>query len=82
MKHCTYNTRGTCSRLIEFDIDSEGLIHNVFFLGGCAGNTMGVSRLVEGMDAREAAQRLRGIPCGSKGTSCPDQLAHAILENL
>lgn len=82
MKHCTYNTRGTCSRRIDFDLDESGRLHNVCFLGGCAGNTAGIASLAEGMDARELAKRLRGIPCGSKSTSCPDQFAQAIEQNL
>lgn len=82
MKHCSYNTRGTCSRRIDFDIDDEGRLHNVCFLGGCAGNTAGIGMLAEGMDAAAFADRLHGVQCGSKGTSCPDQLARAIDENL
>lgn len=82
MKHCSYNTRGTCSRRIDFDIDDEGRLHNVCFLGGCAGNTAGICLLAEGMDAAALADRLRGVQCGAKGTSCPDQLARAIDENL
>jgi len=53
-------------------------VHNVRFYGGCAGNAQGISRLVEGMDAKEVVARLRGIRCGFKSTSCPDQLASAL----
>lgn len=73
----TYNTRGTCSRQILFDVDSENKIHNVKFIGGCSGNLQGVSRLVEGKDIDEVANILQGIRCRGN-TSCPDQLAHAI----
>lgn len=72
-----YTTRGTCSQLITFDID-EGQVHNVTFFGGCSGNAQGVSRLVEGMPVEEVIARLRGIRCGGKPTSCPDQLARAL----
>lgn len=72
-----YSTKGTCSRKIRFDIQ-DGRLKKVMFDGGCNGNAQGISRLVEGMPATEAVQRLKGIRCGSKGTSCPDQLAVAI----
>ena len=77
-----YKTRGTCARGITFDIDPAGRVCNVRFEGGCSGNTQGVARLVEGMDANEAVRRLAGIRCGVKSTSCPDQLAHASQEAL
>jgi len=76
-----YKTKGTCSQEIQFDI-VDGKLTGVKFVGGCSGNTQGVARLVEGMDAREAVKRLSGIKCGFKSTSCPDQLARAIEENL
>ena len=72
-----YNTRGTCSRQILFDIQ-DGKVHNVQFVSGCAGNTKGVAALVEGMDVDEVISRLKGIRCGMKATSCPDQLARAL----
>ena len=72
-----YNTRGTCSRQILFDIQ-DGKVHNVQFVSGCAGNTKGVAALVEGMDVDEVITRLKGIRCGMKPTSCPDQLARAL----
>ena len=72
-----YTTQGTCSRQITFDVVDNKLT-NVRFLGGCSGNTQGVSRLVEGMDIDEAIRRLEGIRCGTRPTSCPDQLAPAI----
>ncbi|MDE6453810.1 MAG: TIGR03905 family TSCPD domain-containing protein [Muribaculaceae bacterium] len=76
--HHAYTTRGTCSRLIEFDIDDTGIVRNVRFTGGCHGNLQGIAALVEGQPAAEVAARLRGIRCGSKPTSCPDQFATAI----
>ncbi|MBO5278060.1 MAG: TIGR03905 family TSCPD domain-containing protein [Lachnospiraceae bacterium] len=76
-----YKTKGTCSREINFEVEGN-TVKSVEFVGGCAGNTKGVSRLVEGMDIHEAIRRLEGIPCGMKGTSCPDQLAHALKAYL
>lgn len=78
MKHICYPTQGTCSKFINIDIDDDNKLHNVTFLGGCQGNTCGISRLVESMDADEVVARLRGVTCGSKPTSCPDQLSLAI----
>ncbi|MBQ6240754.1 MAG: TIGR03905 family TSCPD domain-containing protein [Firmicutes bacterium] len=75
----TYKTFGTCSRQIEFDIN-DNKVHNVRFIGGCSGNTQGVARLVEGMDVDEVIRRLDGVLCGSKSTSCPDQLARALKQ--
>lgn len=76
-----YRTKGVCSRNVSFDI-IDGKITSVRFDGGCAGNTMGITRLIEGMDANDAIRRLEGIQCGFKGTSCPDQLAKAIRQAL
>ncbi len=72
-----YVTKGVCSREISFDVQ-DNKVHNVRYLGGCNGNTQGVAALVEGMDIDEAIKRLKGIRCGSKPTSCPDQLATAL----
>ena len=77
----TYRTQGTCSQAIEFEIE-DGVLKNVQFYGGCNGNTQGVSALVEGMKVEDVLQRLEGIRCGFKGTSCPDQLCRAIREAL
>lgn len=77
----TYKPSGVCSRAITFDID-DGVVHNVSFAGGCNGNTQGVARLAEGMDAEELIKRLDGIECGFRGTSCPDQLAQALKQAL
>lgn len=75
----TYKTRGTCSREIRFEIENNK-IKAVQFVGGCAGNTQGVARLIEGMDIDEAIRRIDGIDCAGRGTSCPDQLAKALKE--
>ena len=72
-----YLTQGTCSRLIEIEIE-EGRIKNIDFTGGCHGNLQGIAALVKGMRPEDVAGRLRGIRCGSKSTSCPDQLAKAL----
>ena len=74
----TYHPKGVCSRQITFDIDDNGIVRNVTFTGGCHGNTQGLSRLAEGMQADELVARLKGIRCGLRTTSCPDQLACAI----
>jgi uncharacterized protein (TIGR03905 family) len=65
---------------MDVEIDDNGIITKVRITGGCAGNTQGVSRLVEGMNAKDAVEKIQGIRCGFKSTSCPDQLAIA-LEN-
>lgn len=77
----TYKTQGVCSRQIDFDV-VDGKLHNVRYVGGCNGNLQGVGALVEGMDIHEAISRLKGIKCGAKSTSCPDQLARALTEYL
>ena len=74
-----YQARGVCSRVITFDLE-DGIVRNVAFQGGCEGNSQGLSRMAEGMPAEELVKRLRGVRCGSRSTSCPDQLAKA-LEN-
>ena len=76
-----YKTSGVCSQQINFDIEGNKL-KNVQFIGGCSGNTQGVAKLVEGMDAEEVIRRLEGIHCGPRPTSCPDQLSKAIKEAL
>ncbi len=75
----TYSPKGTCSRQILFDVDSENKMHNVRFIGGCSGNLQGISRLVEGKDINEVETLLRGVRCKGN-TSCPDQLSKAIAE--
>ena len=76
-----YKTKGTCSQRILFDIE-DGKVQNVQFIGGCNGNLQGIGKLVEGMDATKVIERLKGIHCGAKPTSCPDQLATALIEAL
>ena len=78
MENITYKTKGTCARLIHFTRDN-GVIHNIRFEGGCNGNLKAIGILCEGMTAQEIASRLKGNLCGSKGTSCADQLARAVL---
>ncbi len=73
-----YTTTGTCSRSIDFEVDENGYLHNVSFVGGCNGNLKGIGALVEGQPVAEVIARLEGIKCGVKGTSCPDQLALAL----
>jgi len=74
-----HQNQGTCSSSVEFVID-EGKIRSVSFSGGCNGNLQGISRLVEGLEVEEAVRRLSGIRCGDNPTSCPDQLARALME--
>lgn len=76
-----YYTKGTCSRKIRFSVEGSRL-SNVLFDGGCDGNAQALTKLLEGMHVREAMEKLAGIRCGSKGTSCADQLARAIAETL
>ncbi|MBE6698104.1 MAG: TIGR03905 family TSCPD domain-containing protein [Ruminococcaceae bacterium] len=76
-----YKTSGVCSRQIDLVVE-DGIIKEAAFVGGCHGNTQGVAALVIGMEAKEAIRRLRGIKCGFKPTSCPDQLAQALEQNL
>lgn len=77
----TYITRGTCSKAINFEV-KDGKVTNVVFQGGCNGNTQGVAALVEGMPVDEVIDRLEGIKCGPRKTSCPDQLACALKEAI
>ena len=76
-----YKTKGTCSQKIFFEIE-DGKVKNVQFLGGCNGNLQGISALVDGEDAAKVVEKLEGIHCGMKPTSCPDQLAKAIKQAL
>ncbi|MCQ2514215.1 MAG: TIGR03905 family TSCPD domain-containing protein [Ruminococcus sp.] len=81
----TYTPSGVCSRQMNVELDENENIVKCEIIGGCAGNTTGVSKLVIGMNANEAIKKLRGIDCRGKGTSCPDQLSNAIelaLEEL
>lgn len=80
VQHTLYTCQGTCSKAIEVTA-KDGVIENVTFFGGCNGNTKGVATLVQGMKVDDVIALLKGITCGPKPTSCPDQLAHA-LEQL
>ena len=77
--HKKYRTQGTCSVQIDFDVE-DNKIHNLEFAGGCNGNLKGIAALVEGKDIDEVKDKLKGIKCGIKNTSCPDQLAKALEE--
>ena len=77
--HYDYMTKGTCSQVISLDIDGD-TVSNVKFLGGCNGNLKAIPILVEGMTVDEIESRLKGITCGHRPTSCPDQLAKAVRE--
>ena len=77
-----YKTTGTCSKEISFSIDENGILSNVSFVGGCNGNLQGVSKLVEGQNYKDVIEKLDGIKCGFKSTSCPDQLANALKEAM
>ena len=81
MEKFVYQTKGVCSRQIEIEMDGN-TVASVKFIGGCSGNTQGVAALVRGMTAEEAISRIKGIRCGFKHTSCPDQLATALEEAL
>lgn len=74
-----YKTRGTCSQRILFNLEDR-IVKNVQFIGGCNGNLQGISKLVEGMDVDSVIEKIEGIHCGMKPTSCPDQLAKALKE--
>lgn len=74
-----YKTSGTCSSMIDLEVDGD-VIKSVSFTGGCNGNLQGISHLVQGMKVDDAISKLKGIKCGFKSTSCPDQLAHALLQ--
>lgn len=76
-----YKTKGVCSREIQFELDGD-TVKSVNFVGGCAGNTAGISKLVAGMKAQKVIELLEGTQCGFKGTSCPDQLAKALKEAM
>lgn len=77
MNHFTYKTVGVCSRMIDVDVEGDTIV-KVVFTGGCSGNTQGVAALIAGMNIDEAINRLQGIKCGPRPTSCPDQLSRAL----
>ena len=78
-KHIEYKTKGTCARAVIVDVE-DGVITDCEFVGGCSGNTQGVASLVKGMKVEDAVSKIKGIKCGMKSTSCPDQLALALEE--
>ena len=78
-KHIEYKTKGTCARAVIVDVE-DGVITDCQFVGGCSGNTQGVAALVKGMKVEDAVAKIKGIKCGMKSTSCPDQLALALEE--
>ena len=82
MRHVTYSPRGVCSVQLDFDLDSEGKIHNMRSIRGCNGNLKAIGLLIEGRDAAEVAAILKGNDCGGRGTSCADQLSRAIEQAL
>jgi uncharacterized protein (TIGR03905 family) len=82
MRHITYKTKGTCSSKINFDLDEQNCVHNVSFTGGCNGNLKAIGILTEGMSADELISKLRGNTCGFRSTSCADQLAKAVDEQI
>lgn len=79
MKTIQYQPKGVCSRVMEVDVE-DGIIQAVRIKGGCSGNLQGLSVLLKGMPVDDAIQRMEGIPCGSRPTSCPDQLAQALKQ--
>ena len=78
MKTYTFQPRGVCSQEMRVDLDDQGVIQGLRVIGGCSGNLQGISRLVAGMSAQDAIEKLQGIRCGWKPTSCPDQLSKAL----
>ncbi len=76
-----YEPKGTCSRLMTIAVE-DGVIQNVEVVGGCNGNLKGISRLLKGMQVKDAIERMEGTTCGNKPTSCPDQLAQALKQAL
>ena len=76
-----FKPNGVCARGIEIEAEN-GVLKDVRFIGGCSGNTQGISALVKGMKIEDVKTKLRGITCGSKGTSCPDQLAQILDKNF
>ena len=77
-KHVQYETHGTCAKFIDVTADENDVIQQVFFLGGCNGNLQGVSQLVCGQHIDDVIRKIDGIRCGTKNTSCPDQLCRAL----
>lgn len=82
MKQVFYKTQGTCSQFIEVSLDDDNVIQEVKVIGGCNGNLKGICSLVKGQRAETVVEKLQGITCGSKPTSCPDQLARALTQAM
>jgi uncharacterized protein (TIGR03905 family) len=82
LKDYSFTTQGTCATQIDFSLDDDKKLHNVFFHGGCNGNTKAVAKLLEGYDAQAAVDLLKGNLCGVRGTSCADQLAQGVEKAL
>lgn len=82
MKNYSFQPQGVCTRQITFDIDDDGKLRNVRFVGGCPGNLLAIGKLVEGADPKNVASILKGNDCGGRGTSCADQLAIALTAAL
>lgn len=82
MKKISYKPSGVCCKEIIFEVNDDNIICNIEFLGGCPGNLLGLKSLVIGQSADSIAEKLEGITCGTKSTSCPDQLSKAIRESL
>ena len=78
-KNLVYTTCGTCSKLLDVTVENER-VKRVHFIGGCHGNSPGIAALIDGLEVDEASARLRGIDCGRRGTSCPEQLAKALTQ--
>ena len=77
----TYKTKGTCSTNIELEVE-DGIVRNIAFWGGCNGNLKGITSLLKGMKAQDAIERMEGLTCGPRPTSCPDQVAQCLKEAL
>ncbi|MBS7401575.1 MAG: TIGR03905 family TSCPD domain-containing protein [Eubacteriales bacterium] len=82
MRQFNYQPKGVCSMQIRFMLDEDDVVHNVEFIGGCPGNTVGIATLAEGQNAQQLIAKLKGIDCRGRGTSCPDQLAKALTQAL
>lgn len=82
MREFSYSPKGVCSMQITFELDEQDVVHNVRFLGGCPGNTIGIATLAEGQKAQDLITKLEGVDCRGRGTSCPDQLAKALKQAI
>ena len=82
MREFSYQPKGVCTMQITFELDEQDVVHNVRFLGGCPGNTIGIAMLAEGQKAQDLITKLEGVDCRGRGTSCPDQLAKALKQAI